>query len=281
MEILNLISEAEKRGQAIGHFNFCNLEILKAIAIASKEANQPVLVGVSEGERVYVGRETALAMVRSVAKEIGAELFISADHTKSLNEVKTVIDLGYDFVVADGSSLAFKDNIDFTKESLSYAKEKNPEAVIEGELGFIGNSSEILDELPENLSELSSPEQVAEFVALTEVPIISPALGNIHGVLKDLPHPKIDFERIKEIKEKTGIFVTLHGGSGIPDGDIKKAVDSGINIVHFNSDLRSAFKIDLKEALELPTIAPYKYLNGVVLKLAEVVKSKIDLLNKK
>lgn len=278
MKLIELIKEAEKSGKAIGHFNFCNFEILKGIALASKETNTPVIVALSEGERKYLGAEMAKVMFESLKKETGAELFLSADHTKTLEGAKEVIDLGYEMIVADGSAMAFEDNISFVKDVIHYAKEKGVEIVVEGEIGSIGQSSEILDSLPVDLSDLTTPEEAKEFVEKTEVPILSPAIGNIHGVLKNKTNPEINLERIKEIKKEAGVYLTLHGASGISPAEIQGSVSAGINVVHFNSDLRIAFKEALKGAVLEKDIAPYKYLNKAVDAVKEVVKYKLSLL---
>jgi len=156
--------------------------------------------------------------------------------------------------------------------------EKNQDIVVEGEIGVIGQSSEILDSLPDDLSKLTDPSEAKTFIDESGISVFSPALGNIHGLLRNQANPNLDISRIKSIKEKTGVFLTLHGASGVKEDDIHQAVKSGINIVHFNSDLRVAYKDALKEAVLKPEIAPYKYLDLVVLKVKEVVKLKLNLL---
>lgn len=258
------ISEAEQKKIAIGHFNISNSEGFWAIVGTAKKLNLPVIIGVSEGERDFIGVKQVKALVDTV-KADGLPVFLNADHTYSTERIKEVVDAGFDAVIIDEAEKSFEENLKTTKESVDYAKSKNPEILVEGELGFIGKSSKLLDKLPEGADvagdNLTKPEEAKNFVEKTGLDLFAPAVGNIHGMVRG-GNPKLDIGRIKAIREAAGVPLVLHGGSGITDEEFKQAIAAGISIIHINTELRLAYKQGLqKSIMENPEeIAPYKYL---------------------
>ena len=121
----------------------------------------------------------------------------------------------------------------------------NPDILVEGEIGDIGTGSEIHDAAPDLSKGLTAPDEASEFVESTKVDILAPAVGNMHGMLKSMVQGQtrqhLDIPRITEIKRAAGVPLTLHGGSGTEDDDLRKAIAAGINIVHINSELRVAW----------------------------------------
>jgi hypothetical protein len=152
-----LIAEASASKVAIGHFNFSTLEGLWAIFEAARELNVPVIAGVSEGERDFVGVRQAVALVKSLREEFNYPIFLNADHTYSFDRVKQAIDAGFDSVIVDGANLSLEENIKLTKQCVGYAKSVNPNIIVEGELGYIGQSSQLLSELPSGAGVASPP----------------------------------------------------------------------------------------------------------------------------
>ena len=142
------IQEAENNKTAIGHFNISDIVGFWAIVGAIKKLNLPAIIGVSEGERDFIGIKQIKILVDTIKAE-GLPIFLNADHTYSVDRIKEVVDAGFDAVIIDGAEKSFEENIKMTKESVAYAKWKKPEMLIEGELGFIGKSSRLLDEIPE------------------------------------------------------------------------------------------------------------------------------------
>ena len=136
-----------------------------------------------------------------------------------------------------------------TKKCVEYAKSVNSGIVVEGELGYIGTSSKMLDEIPEGV-EMTSVEDAKRFVKETGVDLFSPAVGNIHGMLKGVKNPDLDIQRIKDVREACGVPLVLHGGSGITDEDFVSAIESGISIVHINTEIRKAYRESLEQSLE-------------------------------
>ncbi|MFA6274963.1 MAG: class II fructose-bisphosphate aldolase, partial [Candidatus Paceibacterota bacterium] len=269
METLRqIITRAEAEKKAIGHFNISNLEGFWGVVRAAKDLNQPIIIGLSEGERDFIGLRQAKALVESAREEFDFPIFLSADHTFSLERAQEAIKTGFDLIVFDRSELPFEENINETKKCVEYAHSISPEILVEGELGYIGKSSKILDELPSGVAvdefSITKVDEAGRFVKETAVDLFSPAVGNIHGILKNAANPQLFIGRIKEIKEATGVPLVLHGGSGLSDEDFGAAIEAGITIIHINTELRIAYRQALVESLqENPEeIAPYKYLKS-------------------
>lgn len=278
------INEAEERGVAIGHFNISNLEGFWAVVNAAKKLNLPVIIGVSEGERDFVGIKQVKALIDTI-KQDNLPVFLNADHTYSVDRVKEVVDAGFDAVIIDGAEKSFDDNLRMTKESVEYRNNKNSNVLIESELGFIGKSSKVLDVIPEgagwNEEMMTKPEEAEEFVRETAIDLFAPAVGNIHGMVKSGHNPKLSIERIRQIKEVVKIPLVLHGGSGVSDEDFKAAIEAGISIIHINTEIRLAYKQGFQKfLLENPDeIAPYKYLRGALQEMQVVVEKRLALFN--
>jgi fructose-bisphosphate aldolase, class II len=283
------ILDAENNGLAVGHFNISDTEGLNAIFNATKSLSVPVIIGVSEGEREFIGVKQAVALVKSLRDEFDYPIYLNADHTYSLEKIKEVIDAGYDAVIFDGTKLSDDENIRITKEVVEYAKGKKSvngeEILVEAELGYIGTSSKLLDKVPEGAEitpdTLVKPEEAKSFVDATGVDMLAPAVGNLHGMLKNATNPAIDIERIREIRKTAGVPLVLHGGSGITDEDFQKAIKAGISVVHINTALRVAYKEGIKEAFEEnpDDVAPYRFLAEGVEDMKEVVTKYLKLFN--
>ncbi|MES3004503.1 MAG: class II fructose-bisphosphate aldolase [Patescibacteria group bacterium] len=279
------VNEAREKKVAIGHFNISNLEGLWGVFRAAQELNVPIIIGVSEGERDFVGVRQAAALVKSIREEFNYPIFLNADHTYSFERVKEVIDAGFDSVIFDGAKLSFEENVSITKRCVDYARASGRDVLVEAELGFIGTSSKILDEIPEGVlldeSSLTDPVKAKEFVDATGVDMLAPAIGNFHGMLRGGVDPKLNIERTKAISDAVGIPLVLHGGSGNSEDDFKQAIANGVSIVHINTEIRVAYKQGLQAGLtENPDeVAPYKFLKPSVKAVQDVVEKKLKFFN--
>jgi fructose-bisphosphate aldolase, class II len=281
----NALEQSEKDGVAIGHFNVSDLVLLKAVVAAARDLKVPVAVGASEGEREFFGVRQIAALVRSLREEFDYPIFLNADHTHSLAHALDVAKAGFDSVVFDLSALPFEQNVRQTKEAVEALKAINPAILVEGEIGDIGTGSEIHDTAPDLSKGLTSPAQAKQFVESTGIDILAPAVGNMHGMLKSMvqgqARKRLDIERITEIKSAVQIPLTLHGGSGTDDEDLRKAIRAGINIVHINTELRVAWRRGLEEGLrkEPDEVVPYKILPFALESVEQVVRSRLALFN--
>lgn len=280
-----LLQKAEQGGVAIGHFNISDLVLLKAVFAAAREQNVPVLVGLSEGEREFVGTRPIAAFVRSLREEFDFPIFLNADHTHSLAKGLEAAKAGFDSIVFDLSALPFEENVRQTRQAVEALKAIRPDMLVEGEIGDIGTGSEIHDKAPDLSKGLSTPVEAKQFVENTGVDILAPAVGNMHGMLKSMvageTKKRLDIERIASIKRAARVFLTLHGGSGTDDEDFRKAIAAGINIVHINTELRVAWRNGLEQGLAKhpDEVVPYKILPSAVEAVRQVVASRLKLFN--
>src|SRR4030042_2564626 len=270
----DILNKAKKEKRAIGQFNFSTLEQLRGILRASSEAETPVILGTSEGELAYLGLEEVVALVEiskikyqtsrfapcnsSGIKKVSA--FLNLGHGKNLSLIKKAVDYGFSAVHFDGSGLPIEKNIEYAKKIVEYAHKKN--VLVEGELEGIDKNN------------LTSFEQAEDFVRKTKVDSLAIAIGNRHGYYKDV---KLNFKRLEEINKRINAFLVLHGGSGIPDASIKKAIKLGIVKININTELRMAWKQGLVKALRDKEIKPYNILPKVERAVQKKVEQKLNL----
>lgn len=280
-----LLQDAQQNKRAIGHFNISDLVLVKAVFGAARELNVPVLVGLSEGEREFVGTRPIAAFIRALREEFDFPIYLNADHTHSLAKGIEAAKAGFDSIVFDLSALPFDENIRQTKQAVEALKSINPAMLVEGEIGDIGTGSEIHDKAPDLTKGLSTPAEAKQFVDSTGVDILAPAVGNMHGMLKSMVEGEtkkhLQIDRIAAIKQATGTFLTLHGGSGTDDPDFVKAIAAGIDIVHINTELRVAWRRGLEEGLAKhpEEVVPYKILPSAIASVQQVVASRLKLFN--
>jgi fructose-bisphosphate aldolase class II len=281
----NVLTQLEEEGAALGHFNIADLVFLKAVVAAAREIEAPILVGASEGERQFLGTRQLAALVKSLREEFDLPVFLNADHTHSLESAMEAANAGFDAVVIDFSVLPFEQNVSRTKEAVEATKAINADILVEGEIGNIGTSSEIHEQAQNGFRNLTTPEEARQFVLSTGIDVLAPAVGNMHGMLKRMVEGKatkhLDVERIAQIKKATAVFMTLHGGSGTGDEDLRQAIAAGINIIHINTELRVAWRRSLESSLAraLNQVVPYRILLPVVDSVKQVVSSRLKLFN--
>jgi fructose-bisphosphate aldolase, class II len=252
------LGQAQQNGVGIGHFNVADSVQLNAVFTSAKELNVPVLVGVREGEREFIGVRQIAALVRSLRE---------------------------DAIVFDLSALPFEENVRKTKEAVGTLRSIKPDILVEGEIGDIGTGSEIHDKAPDLANGLTTPAEAKEYVASTGIDILAPAVGNMHGMLKSMVRGEtkkhLDIPRIAQIKSAAQVPLTLHGGSGTDDEHFRMAIAAGINIIHINTELRVAWRRGLEEGLaEQPQeVAPYKILPFAMESVKQVVRSRLKLFS--
>jgi fructose-bisphosphate aldolase class II len=280
-----VLKQAETQGIAVGHFNVSDLVMLKAVFESAREQDVPVIVGVSEGERKFLGVRQISAVVKRLREEYDFPIFLNADHTHSLAGAVEAAKAGFDWIVFDVSTLPLEENIRQTKTAVETLKAIRPEILVEGEIGDIGSGSEIHDAVPDLRKGLTSPVEAKQFVEQTKIDTLAPAVGNMHGMIKSMvageTKKRLDIERIRAIKEQTHVFMTLHGASATDDDDLGRAIAAGITVVHINTEVRIAWRHGLERALEkLPgEIVPYKLLPPVIDSVRRVVAARLELFS--
>jgi fructose-bisphosphate aldolase, class II len=279
------LEEAQKNGVAIGHFNVADLVLLRAVFVAARELNVPVIIGVSEGEREFIGTRQVAVLVQSLREEFDFPIFLNADHTHSLGKAIDAAEAGFDSIVFDLSALPFEENVSQTKDGVETLKKINPAILMEGEIGDIGSGSEIHEKVLDVSKGLTSASEAKRFAEATGIDILAPAVGNMHGMVRSMvkgeARKHLDIERIAQIKSAARIPLTLHGGSGTDDEDLRKAIAAGINIVHINTELRLAWRRGLEGELakQPDQVVPYKILPLAMEPVRQVALSRLKLFN--
>ncbi len=243
---------------ALGAFNIDSFETLKAVCLAAKKLNSPVIVEVSPGELNYLGMPNVASLVDNARREFDIPIFLNLDHAEDLDVIKNALNFGFDLVHFDGSKLPLEENISKTCQVVSWAHAKN--ILVEGEMDPIGGR-------------FTDPASAKSFVESTGVDIFAVSIGNDHGVSD---HEGIDLDLLRKIKEVLpNQKFSLHGGSGIPAEQIKQAINLGVVKVNINSELRMTWK----KSLDLTTLelAWYKITEKAIEEVAKVVEDKINI----
>lgn len=250
--------------------NFYNYETLKGVLEAAQHTSSPIILQLTRSSIEYMGLENAVSMGRTGLKTYGVEGWIHLDHGDSIELVKECLNAGFDSVMIDGSELSIDQNIELTRTVVDLAKDFG--ANVEAELGYIAK----LGQSTENI-ESTKVEDAKQFVESTGIDALAVAIGTAHGFYKSTP--KLDFERLTEIKEALSIPLVLHGGSGVPDDAIRKAINYGICKVNLATEIKNIFMQTLKEQLiNTDEIDLRKVFPSAIDRVSELVMSKLRLL---
>ena len=276
------IVDARARKVAVGHFNVSDSNQFNAIVAVAQELDVPVIIGATEGEQKFFGTHEVAALVRAAREKKGLPVYLNSDHTRTIEGMKAAVDAGFDAVLFDGAKETIEHNIELVKETVAYAKAAGREVLVEGELGYIGSSSQVHADIPEGAGlDMTTPELALRFVQETGVDLLAPSVGNIHGLLKGRAKPALDLPRIEAISKAIGIPMVLHGASGETDADVRGAIERGMGIVHVNTEIRVAYKDAIAKGLadNAEDIAPYKYMLPAFEAVKQVVLKKLKVFN--
>jgi len=269
-----ILEKAKKEHYAIPHFNINNLEWTKYILESANELSYPIILGVSEGAIKYMGGPIVVTnLVKGLIKDlkINVDVCLHLDHGSSFEICKNVIDAGFTSVMIDASRHELSENIKITKEVVAYAHERN--VTVEGEIGHIGGTEDDVT----NTSYNAKLEEVILYVNETNIDSIAPALGSVHGLYKGKPN--LDFKTMQKISEKIDIPLVLHGGTGIPEDDIKKAISFGINKINLNTELQIIWSKDVRNYLNSnkEVYDPRKIISAGEKSIKDLVKEKTKM----
>jgi fructose-bisphosphate aldolase, class II len=272
-----ILNKAKAGGYGIGAFNAANLETIKAITNAGKKLNSPLLIESSPGEVDFLGIQQAVKLIRTFEEQLQIPIILNLDHGTDPDKIKKAIDAGFDYVHFDGGKFKFEEALKTGKDLADYAHKKG--ILIEGEIDHIeGSSADHTGEKPDVDSHLyTDPKKAKEFIEYTGIDVFASFVGNLHGIYAENKH--LNLELLAEIQQ--GIphtFLSLHGGSGIIEEDVKKAIKIGIVKINVNSELRIAFKMTLQQELNnSKEIAAYKYMEKPIQEMQKVVEYKIKI----
>lgn len=266
-----LVNKALEGHYAVPAFNAENLEMVQAIIQSAEEENSPVIIQTTPPTVKYLSADEAYAMVYAMAKNSKVPVALHLDHCAVFEDVMAAIKAGYSSVMFDGSKLPFEENIKISKKVSEVAKLM--EVAVEAELGTVGGKEDNV--IADNVI-YTDPDQAKEFVEKTGIDMLAVAIGTAHGFYKG--EPKLDFERIEKIKNLIDIPLVLHGGSGVPDESVKKAISLGMAKVNFATELRAAATKGVRRVLEdKEVIDPKKYMGEARTEVMKLCKEKIKI----
>ena len=250
-----ILLDAQKGGYAVGAFNVENMEMVQAVLAAAQELHAPVILQTTPSTVKYAGLDYFYANAKVAAQRADIPAAIHLDHGSSFELAMQALRTGYTSIMIDGSHGTLEDNIAVSRAVVDAC---HPSGIpVEAELGKVGGKEDDLDGGDEN--PYTDPQQAKEFVKATGVDFLAVAIGTAHGVYKGVP--KLDVERLSEIRNVVDIPLVLHGTSGVPDEAVRECIRRGICKVNFATDLRIAFTKGVNQVLgEKPdTIDPKKY----------------------
>ena len=269
-----LMLDAQKNHYAIGAFNAENMEMVQAIIAAAEGLRAPVIVQTTPGTLKYASPAMFHAMVAAAASEATVPVVMHLDHGSSYELAMKAFRAGYTSVMIDGSHHVFEENIEITKEVVRACHAAG--IPVEAELGKVGGKEDDLD--GGEGDPYTNPQEAAHFVELTQVDSLAVAIGTAHGVYKGIP--KLDFERLSEIRKVVEIPLVLHGTSGVPDDAVKECIRRGMCKVNYATDLRIAFTNGVNRVLNAApgTIDPKKYNSEGRIEVEKYVLQKMEIL---
>lgn len=267
-----ILLKAQKENYAVPAFNIHNLETIKAVVEVAAELKSPLIIAGTPGTIEYAGGDYLVSIVEEAAKKCNIPIALHLDHFEDVEKIKKYIDVGFTSVMIDASHENFENNIKIVKEVVEYAHAKG--AVVEAELGKLGG---IEDELvvDEKDAMYTNPDSAKDFVEKTNIDSLAIAIGTAHGLYKG--KPKLDYDRLTEIREKVSVPLVLHGASDVPENLVKKAIRLGICKVNIATDLKIPFANAVKKYfIENPDANdPRKYMTPGIAAMKEIVRAKI------
>ena len=267
----SILKKAQEGKYAIGAFNVENMEMVMAVISAAEEMNAPVIMQTTPSTVKYASLDYFLANARVAASRAKVPVVMHLDHGSSFELAAQAFRAGYTSIMIDGSHSSFEENIKISKAVVDMCKPAG--IAVEAELGKVGGKEDDLD--GGEGSAHTDPQEAKEFVEKTGVSSLAIAIGTAHGLYKG--EPKIDLDRLSEIKKVVSIPLVLHGGSGIPDEIIKESIRRGISKVNYATELRIAYSNGVKKVLkeDPEVIDPKKYGVAGRQSVKEFVKEKI------
>jgi fructose-bisphosphate aldolase, class II len=273
------LHRAQQQKYAIGAFNVAGIETFKAITQAAKKLGAPIILEASDGEVSYIGYSQIVALTRIYEMELGIPIILNLDHGKDFESCKKAIEAGFDYIHIDASQLPYEENVQVTQAVVELAHKHN--IPVEGEMDHIQGSSE--DHRTESAKQLQNPklytdpQKAKDYVARTGIDVFASFVGNLHGEFADKERINIPLlQTIKSLLPNT--YLSLHGGSGIEDSDVRQAIQHGIVKVNVNSEMRIAYKMTLQETLNQSNdVAIYKLTPPAIDAVQKVVEYKIKL----
>lgn len=269
-----MLLKAREGKYAVGQFNINNVEWTAAILDKAQELNAPVILGVTSGASTYMGGwNTVVGLVRGliIDHNITVPVALHVDHGASFEICKAAIDAGFTSVMIDGSHHPLEENIAIVKQVVDYAHLRG--VTVEAELGKVGGQEDNV--VAESM--YAVPEECVRMVKETGIDCLAPALGSVHGPYHG--EPKLGFKEMDTINQMVGVPLVLHGGRGIPEDQIKRAISLGTAKINVNTESQQAWAKIVREVLNKdPNVYdPRKIIGPGKKGIQEVVQAKCEI----
>lgn len=240
MKIKEKLQLFTKQKRGLLATNFYNLETLHGVLRAAQELNEPLILQLTQSSIDYIGLDAAVKLGRAGLRQFGVEGWLHLDHGGSVDLVQRCLDAGFDSVMIDGSELPFEENIKITSEVVKKAKQYG--AHVEAELGYVAKLGQ-----SHAKQGFTQPEEAKEFVEATGIDALAVAIGTAHGFYKK--RPELDINLLADIAKVTPATLVLHGGSGVPEDQLKSAISNGICKVNLATEIKNIFMQTLQMEL--------------------------------
>ena len=267
-----MLLDAQKGGYAVGAFNVENMEMVMAVIAAAEELRAPLMLQTTPSTVKYAGLDLYLANVKTAAERASVPVCMHLDHGDSFELAMRALRVGYSSIMIDGSHSVFEENIAVTK---AVADACRPSGIpVEAELGKVGGKE---DDLDGGNGGYTDPQEAKEFAERAGIGSLAVAIGTAHGVYKG--EPKLDLDRLAEIRKVVSIPLVLHGASGLSEEAVAESIKRGICKVNFATELRIAYTEGVKEFLGQNPDAfdPKKYGKTAMEHVKEIVKLRIRM----
>lgn len=269
-----MLNKAQREGYAVPAFNIHNLETLQVVIETAVELRSPLIVAGTPGTFSYAGVGNLVAIAGNLASHYNQPLAIHLDHHETLSDIEAKVQAGVRSVMIDGSHFPYHDNVALVKAVTDLCHRYD--ASVEAELGRLGGQEDDLI-VDAKDTRYTNPQQARDFVEQTGIDSLAVAIGTAHGLYT--AEPKLDFERLAAIRQQVDIPLVLHGASGLPAADIRRAIALGVCKVNVATELKIAFSDALKAwfALHPDASDPRHYMVPAKTAMKEVVRKVIGV----
>jgi ketose-bisphosphate aldolase len=273
----DILRDAYKNGYAVAAFNIFNYETIKWAIMAAEKVEKPVLIEFYPGWTNFISLDMVECITRKLAEKAKVPVGLHLDHCRSYEVLMQAMQAGFMSVMYDGSSLPYEENVAGTYEVVKVAKALGID--VEAELGHVGSAQKIEDMT--DTTKFTDVSKAKDFTERTGISSLAVSIGNAHGNYVRLP--ELDFERLESINKALGIPLVLHGGSGIPDEQVKKAVKRGIAKMNVATDFHHAYYMEIKGYMDKKDVPQQMFAcsEKSEAQVVDYLTGKINLLNDK
>jgi|SRR5699024_4523174 len=273
-----LLKKARNEGYGVMSINVDNLEMIQAVIEAAEYSQSPIILQTTESAINYLGLQNMAAIVKNEAFKKTIPVALHLDHGQNYNLAMQCLKEGYSSIMIDASDYSFKENVKKTKEVVQVANALGVN--VEAELGRVGGVEDAI-KVDEKDTFLAHPDDCKKFVDLTGVSSLAPAIGTAHGFYQS--EPDIDFSRIEKIASLVDVPLVLHGGTGIPEKQIQKAISIGMSKINLGTQVKHSFFNSVKNfSNENPNTNDIrKSLSKAKKDLKDIIINKIEMVGSK